>query len=487
MVAQQSNARNMRLPLRILAGSLGLLGTALIVACGGGGSSPGGGNTPAPSNSPVVVNSRPLTSGDSFSYAGTTTKTFVYSGVSPEPESTAVYTVAQRVSVTGPTSFGGAAAAYDLHDTETDTSPLASLGITTDTYDALVTSGSATDLITYGFTSSDTSGEAMTVTYTTAGTGNGILDELPEAKGQSWVNSGAASLKETSPGGVTSTRVTAADGSYTDTTLYPVGSIYASPGPALTQATITQNADGSGSYVFLANDGAGGANAPYVEFDFATPRPAVSGSPAEIPITVPQASPSPPAEVDVPLWYPQPLSLYTETDADTGAVSLPAACNVPGSFGTRANAIVQTISQYDTIVGTQETFSQTSYVVPVYGLACVSLNEKLQFYYDYSGQSSLANGGPSINVTATSTLPIETETIATTLGLTQGSVPAAASTTHNDTSTSISSVATTAAVRGMRVTSARTNFIALVEREKQRRKVLLLQAIRKSLGTRLQR
>jgi hypothetical protein len=471
----------MHLRLRVVAVSFGLLAMAVVAGCGGGGSSPGGGNTPAPSTSPIVVNSRPLANGDAFSYAGTTTKTFVYSGVSPEPESTTVYTVAQHVSVTGPTSFGGATAAYDLHDSETDTSPLASLGVTTDTFDALVASGSATDLITYGFTSSDTSGESMTVTLTAAGTGNGILDELPEANGQSWVNSGASSLKESSPGGVTSTRVTAADGSYTDTTLYPVGSIYASPGPAVSQATITQNADGSGSYVFFANDGTAGANAPLYEFDFATPRPAASGSPALIPITAPQPSPSPAAEVDVPLWYPQPLKLYTETDNDTGAVALPAGCNVPSSFGTRANAIVQTIAQYDTIVGTQETFSQTSYVVPVYGLACVSLNEKLQFYYDYSGQSSLANGGPSFNVTTTTTYPIETETIATTLGLTQGSVPAAASKIQNRTADA------TATARGLRVTSARANFIALVEREKQRRKVLLLQAIRKSLGTRLQR
>jgi hypothetical protein len=469
----------MRPPLRIFAVSFGLLGTAVFVGCGGGGSSPGGGNTPVPSTSPVVVNSRPLANGDSFSYGGTTTKTFVYSGVSPEPESTTVYTVVQHVSVTGPASFAGAAAAYDLHDAETDTSPLASLGITTDTYDALVTAGAATNLVTYGFTSSDTSGETLTVTLTGAGTGNGILDELPEAKGQSWVNSGASTLKESSPGGLTSSRVTAADGSYTDTTIYPTGSIYASPGPAVSQATITQNADGSGSYVFFANNGAGGTNAPLYQFDFATPRPAASGSPAMIPITIPQPSPSPAAEADVPLWYPQPLVLYAETDDDTGAVSLPAACNVPASYGTRANAIVQTIAQYDTIVGTHETFSQTSYVVPVYGLACVGLNEKLQFYYDYSGQSSLANGGPTVNETATSTLPIETETIATTLGLTQGSVPAAASAARN--------ASATAAVRGLRVTSARTNFIALVEREKQRRKVLLLQAIRKSLGTRLQR
>jgi hypothetical protein len=454
---------------------------AFVAGCsGGGGGSPGSGTPPTPT--PLVVDSRPLQSGDTFSYAGTTTKSFVYSGTSPEPAATTVYTIAQSLAVTGPTAYDGSSNTFDVKDTETDTSPLSQLALTTNTYYALLTTGATTNLVTYGYTSTDSNGESLAVTIPNVNGGNGLLDELPEAKGQTWSNTPAETVNESSPGGLTSVRTVNANGTYSDTTTFPAGSIYPTSNPALppaTEAVITQNADGSGSYVFYDNPGTGSPPQSYLEIDVATPIPASSGVPAQIPITStqPQASAAP-VSLDVPLWYPQPLSLYTETDTDAGTVALPTTCDVPSSFGKDANAVAQTITQYDTIVGTKETFSQTNYVIPTYGLACVSLAEVLQFYYDYTGQAGLA-AGPTVNVTATSTLPIETESIETTLGLTASNASSA--------SVRRAAAATAPMAFGMRVTNARSNFLALVEREKQRRKAVLLQSIRQALLERLHR
>ena len=424
---------------------LAFVSASAAAGCGGGGG--GSGTSPTPLASALAVTTRPLQSGDTFAYAGTTTKTFVYSGTTPEPQSTTVAAVTQSVKISGPTAYAGASNVFDVNVVETDASALQSIGVT------------------YGFTSTDTSGESLAVTLPSVNSGNGLLDELPEKAGQSWTNGPAQSLNESSPGGLTSARSTAADGSYVDTTDFPIGSIYASPvpgAPLVSSATITQRGDGSGSYVFFGIVSTGGAPQNIEELDFATPAPAASGAPPSIAISQPQADGSPALVVTIPVWYPQPLKLYTETDEDEGAVAIPAACNVAASLATTANAVVQTIVAYDTIVGTQENFTQTSYVIPNDGVACVSLSEKLLYFYDYSGQSNVEQLVPNANVSATATLPIETETIATTVGLTQASVQTAST--------------------GLRIASARSAFRALVEREKTQRKRLLLQRFARALA-----
>jgi hypothetical protein len=455
--------------------AFGFVAASLVAGCSGGGGGPvsGGSATPTPGASALAVTTRPLQNGDTFSYAGTTLQTFVFSGTTPEPESTTLYAVAQSIAVSGPTTYAGTSNVFDLTDTETDTSPLQTIGITTQTYYALLTTSTGSNLVTYGFTSTDTNGESLAVTIPNVGSGNGLLDELPEKSGQSWTNGAAQVANETSPGGITSGRTVQADGSYADKTNFPIGSIYASPvpgSPLVNAAIITENSDGSGSYVFDAIVTAGGQPENVEELDFSTPVPASSGVPASIAISEPQPSASP-LVVTIPVWYPQPLKLYTETDVDDGAVSLPPSCAVPSSLGTAADAVVQSIVSYDTIVGTAETLSQTNYVVPNYGLACVVLGEKLQYYYDYSGQTNLFALVPNANVTATATYPIETETIATTLGLTQTSVTAAA---RSGASVARSGTLAT----GLRITNARSNLLAFAAREKLRHKILLLRKFR---------
>lgn len=421
---------------------------AVIVGCGGG----GGGTppVPGPTNSLVgAVTSRPLANGDAFAYAGTTQQNFVYLGAVPSPAANTTYTVAQKVAVTGPVSFNGQSDAFDFKTSETATSPLQSVGTITDNYYG--TSGS--NYVTYGYASRDTLGETLSVAYA----GPHLVDKLPELAGDSWTNSAAQTLQEASPGGATSQRTYAADGSYADTTNYPLGSIYSTNVPALT-ATITQNANGSGSYVLA------GSGQNVISVAAGTPRPAASGAPV-IPIVRTRGTGAP-AEVDVPDWYPAPLVLYSETDTNSGPTTVPAACHVPASIATAANAIVQKISSVDTINGTLENIVTTDYVIPKTGTACVALVDTLQSYYDYSGQSPTF---PKVSST-----PIETKTVATTLGLTSATVQAAL---RRDATAPLEAA-------GFRIANARANLLALVEHEKMRYRRRLAAALAPTLPQR---
>jgi hypothetical protein len=168
----------------------------------------------------------------------------------------------------------------------------------------------------------------------------------------------------------------------------------------------------------------------------------------------------------VPVWFPTPLVLYSETDTNNGAQNIPAACNVPAGLGQTANAIVQTATTTDTILGTIETLVQTEYVVPTNGVACVVLDDVLVSYYDYSGQS--------VDVINFSSTPVETATVTTTLGLTEASV-----------SSRLRSAQVRAA--GFRIASARANFVATVERIKLAHERRLLTHLHRAISERQHR
>jgi hypothetical protein len=282
-----------------------------------------------------------------------------------------------------------------------------------------------------------------------------LIDELPEVPGASWSNSAAESLNETSPGNQTSVRNVNADGSYTDTTTYPSGSQYTPP-PAPVTATIVENSNGSGSYSFPFD------GPPNTVVTLGSPQPAPA---SVIPITITEPGFAP-ITGTVPVWFPTPLVLYSETDTNNGAQNIPAACNVPAGLGQTANAIVQTATTTDTILGTIETLVQTEYVVPTNGVACVVLDDVLVSYYDYSGQS--------VDVINFSSTPVETATVTTTLGLTEASV-----------SSRLRSAQVRAA--GFRIASARANFVATVERIKLAHERRLLTHLHRAISERQHR
>lgn len=401
--------------------------------------------TPSPVPSPVSVPNRPLNNGDSFAYAGTTTQSFVYEGASPSPAASSVAGVTQSVAVSAPASFNGVSALYDFHTNETDTTPLQTTTIATDTYYASVASGASSNLVDYGYSSTDNFGETLLVQYGASGAAVPVvIDELPEVPGATWSNTAAESLNETSPGNQSSVRSVNPNGSYTATTTYASGSLFTPP-PAPVTATIVENSDGSGSYSLPL------LGPPNSTITVGTPGPAPSPM-IPIALTVPG---SPTTTIEVPVWYGSPLVLYQETDTNTGAQNFPAACNVPAAYGLTGNGVVQTIRSVDAILGTIETLQQTIYVIPTYGAACVVLSDQLLSFYDYSGQ------GPALIVV--SGTPLETATVSTTLGLTSATVSTAARTR-----------AQSVAAAGFRIANARANFVATIERVKLARQRKLL-------------
>lgn len=434
----------------LLAGVV--LAASAVAGCGGGGS--GGGGPASPPTAQPAVESRPLAAGDAFAYAGATTD--VKHFTNPAAASTTTSQVVQSVAVSGPTTFNALTNAYDFKTSETDTSPLQQIGFTTDTFYAEVPASTAsfTDLVTSGYTSSDTLGERTIVKL---GAGNGLVDILPET-GQAWSNNGAQTSVTNEADGTSETRTYAADGSYEDTTTYPQGSQF-TPQPAPLTATIVENGNGSGSYSLPLF-----GSQPNVTISFGTPNPA-----GQVPIVVAAAAKVIETATPAAFYSPAP-KLYAETDAGSLGQTIPAACKAGVAFGTVGNAIVQTAKRIDTILGTIETLSQTSYVVPKYGVACIALTDTTDSYYDYTGQSNVGLAGIAFNGGAT---PTETDRIATTLGLTGATLQTMSLRERATGGTTAATVAT-----GMRLANARSNFLALVDRARVARKASALARLR---------
>lgn len=414
------------------------LAVAVAAGCSGGGSGPGPAATPATPT--PTVRTRPLAAGDTFAYAGTSTNADTFDGSNPPGGSTVTSQVAQAIAVSGPVAYNGLATAFDFKTSETDAAPLQQTSITTDTYyGTKAGAGGTTQLVTSGFVSSDSFGEHLTVTL---GSGNGLVDILPESAGTSWSNDGAQTILRTEADGTSETRTYAGDGSYADTTVYPQGSQF-TPQPAPLTARIVEAKDGSGSYSLPL-----GGTSPNATISFGTPDPT-----GHVPIVV--SAPNP-VETATPAAFYSPGPLYRESDVTSVGRAIPAACKAGSSFGTSANAVTQTATRVDTILGTVESLAQTSYVVPKYGVACVQLTDTTDVYYDYSGQSNKGLAGIAFDGGPT---PVEVNTLATTLGLTNAVVQAM----------SVRAGTTAAATAGWRLANARSNFIATVERARAAR------------------
>jgi len=377
--------------------AVGLCAAAL-VACGGNASPP------------VLKNTsfRPAANGDAFGYAGTMTETFVRPPISegtipsPNPTNSETITtaVSQAITVSTVATFQGVTNPFDFHDVETDAvnGGLKTSTVTSDNYYTYATSGGTTDITFAG--SSTTTSDGVTDLDVT-GTGNGLVDILPEASGAiTPANTAARTITETEPDLAQDVRTINADGTYTDTMANADGST----------STAIANADGSGSYSFpiLA---AVGTNSTYT---VAAP---AAGS---IVITVtfaPQVGGTGPEPITIPVWYPLPVVLSSETLVNNGIVALPAACGVPARLTKKApNQIVDTKTTVDPVFGELDTTTTTSYDEIGIGVACIELNDVVQDFYDLSGQTQFTlffSGG---------TNPVQTTTTTETLGINAATV-----------------------------------------------------------------
>jgi hypothetical protein len=427
---------------RVVAFALG--SCCLLCACGGAGTSVappfGGSNLPvsattsAPAAAPAPTGSPspyPRTQGDTFVYSGQLRQAFqsfpeVVAPGSPSPQPIVATTVnvTQSVTIRANQTFNGASGLTGLHSAETDAdaSGLKTTTATTDTYEALLQNGSTSQLLSYGSQYADEAGD----TISTLPAAPVVLDRLPETAGAQWANGPGATIDEAIAGDTTGSAVTVVrtvnnDGSYNEKTTYPLN--YSAPGYTGV-GQIQENADGSGTFAFVANGGT-------VSITYSPPEPQPSGDPL---ITVNEyngldTTARPVATFKIPAWYGAVAPLYAETDRDQGIVTIPAACNLAKTLPSQATAIAQTIARTDTILGYTEQQTTTSYVAPGYGLLCATLTDTQTLYYDFNGDQRYAfTAKPPLQITtATETLALQpssqiagTTTTSSVHGLSQG-------------------------------------------------------------------
>jgi len=412
-----------RLALRLrLAASVFCIAAAS--ACGGGGGSGPGGPGPGPAPVPTNNSYRPHATGDTFSYAGSITQNFVRPPVivppipSPNPTNSATlsFAITQNVKLNGGASFAGALNSgslidYNTAETDTESNPTQTTQVTSDDYYAFTPLGAATDVLFAGSNSTDSAGIRV---KTLIGSGNGLVDIIPEVAGPLVpANTDAQTITENDPQGSTNTKNINADGTYMQSFSYPDG----------TTGSATVNADGSGTYSFpLEGPNAGGNST------FAVGTPTTNGSGGStitITITItyanglfpPGANPSPIHRTVTPAWFTAPVALYAQTLVNQGRTPLPGTCNVAPSLVHPANSLVQTTTTIDPIFGERDVQTTTTYDEPGIGIACLQLSDVVTQYYDFSGQTYRL-----IYTTPDGTMPVQITTTSETLGVTAATV-----------------------------------------------------------------
>jgi len=367
-----------------------------LAACGGGGgiSLPATTPTPAPTPTPGYYDTS-LPSNAAFTFKGTlltqTSYNYPNDGVAtPYPNSSTSVNVTQVASIiTGQNPYG---ATTTVQTVETDAQQLRSTTLTSQAY-FKPSVEAFTELLE---TSNDGTGDSYTYDYTKSPL---VLDFIPEHPGASWSNSAAVVYTEKDADGSTASRTVNADGSYTENDTQPGAGV---------QATITENADGTG--VYSSNNTLLDGN--FNNLAFGTPTPQYIPVTATWSSNIPAPTPTPRLYTPAPWFSPSP-TLYKETDT-ISAATFPNSCAVPAGYGASGNEIVQAINRLDTILGYTEQETITTYTAPNFGPVCLVLNDSQTTYYDYlddyedsSGAHLHFIGGPLATTTTQETLTLQ--------------------------------------------------------------------------------
>lgn len=420
-----------------------------------------------------IGSSRPMQSGDTFSFAGTMTVAHTYaiapvyanpsaSPGPPVPNDSETANVTQTVTVS-PTTDPCGCNVQDFNVQESDAFPTQTLTSTTDDYFQIgePSNGTSIDYLK-GYSSKDEQGNTTSVEYATPGL---TIDELPEASGQSWTNSPAETYSANYIDSETINRTVNADGSYNDTeNLYDAPIPSPSPGnPAQNYPNTTvissSTAAGQGDYSVITAlpswfvsppSGCGPEPCPApgtpAEYDFQVLPPQPNPTPGATPPSVIEFQGDPGDNVGLPpgfegdwlptlgepqpafttevmdgAWFSLPLvfdsntetGLYGETDNDLGAVTVPAACNLPNGSPTSANDLQQKTETIDPMMGTIETLQSDQYDALGYGPVCTVTSDVVNEYYDWN----LDYYDDGIYYVFLSPNPVMTTTVSETLSL----------------------------------------------------------------------
>jgi hypothetical protein len=360
----------------------------------------------------TVLSARPATAGDSLSYAGTLSSSISNDAISSSPvTSNQTAAVAQTIAISA-----GASNGVTVTGKEVDQYQLSTLTTTTAATLAYQTSGSSTAVRMLQSTANDSNGAAYQTQFTPT---SGLLTVEPENAGAFGPNDASQTYSETDPGinvgssgqNVTTTRTTAANGSYQETTTNADATINVA----------VENADGSGSYAIQSS------SAGPVQLTFGLP---TTGTNATIPLSLVVSNFNVKKTVSAPLWYPLPLALYAESDTIAASSGYDSRCNVPAVYGTAASKVTQVISSVDAVYGNLENQTTTAYDVAGIGTVCSIFTDTTQTFYDYSGQE------PSFISFNSAASPILSSTLTEVLSITAAAVSGApVATTANKRST----------------------------------------------------
>ncbi len=350
-----------------------------LAACGGGGggsiSAPPSTATPTPATTPTPTPIAgqyygiPLSSKATFTLSGQSTVSTVYNYpnspntayATPYPSTSAKTAITQVATLgTNAMPFKFTGGFTNIHVVETDAQTVRSSTLTSDEF----FSQSPTAFFEIGSQQNDGAGTTYAYDYSSAPY---QLDALPEASGASWSNPATLTFTENDADGTQNARTYAGNGTYTETS--QLAAIASS-------ATITEAADGSGTYT-----GPFGAGT-YSIIKFSAP------SNGTITVKICATCTTLSAHTYTPPdWISGPLAnhgLYKETDAISAAPSFPTVCAVPSAFSQSGNRIVQTINRLDAILGYTEQETITTYTAKNVGPVCVQLNDVQTAYYDYN-------------------------------------------------------------------------------------------------------
>jgi hypothetical protein len=344
----------------------------------------------------AIGSPQPGNAGDAFTFTGTITSSDqLYTTPAMAPQ-VVNGTVSLNTTVQSASPSGGSTVNAASQSIEADKYSLETVTTTTNTMTAYGLASGATTVSVLSTDATDTNNAEYVNTY---GSGNGLLDVLPETAGPFGPNNASLTYQENDPANYSLLRTIANDGSYTENDQDAFGDV----------ETMNGNADFSGSYDATQFNG----------FSYAYTAP--SGNPATITLTSTNYNQNPAVVRMYTLlsWVPTSLAHPSiETDTDGGVVSYPGSCSVPTKYGTSGNKIVQAITRADTALGNLETETITTYVNQLYGPVCVVMADNVQTYYDYT----LQDGPYSVWVNYGS--PAETTIINETLTLSSATTSA---------------------------------------------------------------
>jgi hypothetical protein len=280
------------------------------------------------------------------------------------------YKVTTSVAV-GSNAYPGSTTASLVDETvsESDASSLQTTTFTTDSWVGLSTTSTPYTVSVYGTTQKEPSSDNNPVTTTIYGTPQ-VVDQFPQSSSLSWTNAPAANISYSFADNGNGTRVISSTGTYVDTE----NILLNGSGGTI---TTTENGDASGSIAGPLFSGEVAA------LNFAAP----SAGTINITLTLGQELA---CEINGcnttlqwdndPTWFTTPPVFYTETDAITAGVSLPAGCT-PNSFGSTANDVNRTINTLDSILGFEETTVFDSYEVNGVPI-CMTTTDTQNYAYD---------------------------------------------------------------------------------------------------------